>query len=190
MDEYISVFSASDVAQAYIVKYALENARIPIQIENEFLQSGLGMLAFDGSTAPRVCVPEPYVEQAKDIIARIIKVEASSCETVSSESPSPESLSEALVLMHVKYDEFVEDEVHELGQEAVKLSRQYEGFVSVKQFEVKDAHEFYILMHWENEHAYLACQKSPAWLMLMPQWSALQEDGDVTLDIKILSRKG
>jgi quinol monooxygenase YgiN len=184
MDKYINVFSASDVAQAYIVKYALENANIPIQIENEFLQSALGMLPFDGSTAPKVCVPEPHVEQAKDIIASIITVEDTTPEAASSET-----LSEAMVLMHVKYDEFVEDEVHELGEAAAKLCKQYEGFVSVKQFEVKAADEFYILMHWENEHAYLACKQSPAWLMLMPQWSALQEDGDVTLNIKVLKHQ-
>ncbi len=181
MDKYINVFSATDVTQAYIVKYALENANIPIQIENEFLQSGLGMLPFDGSTAPRVCVPESYVERAQDIIARIIRVPDPTPEITSTKAAS-----EAIVLMHVKYDEFVEDEVHELSEEATKLCKQYKGFVGVEQFEVKDTHEFYILMHWENEHAYLACKQSPAWLMLMPQWSALQEDGDVILDIKVL----
>ena len=123
MDKYINVFSASDVAQAYIVKYALENASIPIQIENEFLQSGLGMLPFDGSAAPKVCVPEPYIEQAKNIIASIITVEDPTPEVTSSET-----LSEAMVLMHVKYDEFVEDEVHEFPRLGLVRSEGEEFF--------------------------------------------------------------
>ncbi len=77
--------------------------------------------------------------------------------------------------------------LQELSDEVIKLCEQYKGFVSARQFQVKGSNEHFILMQWENEHAYLACRQSPAWLMLMPQWSALQEDGDATLDIKILT---
>ena len=91
------------------------------------------------------------------------------------------------VLMHVKYDDFVEDEVEELGQDAIKLCKQHPGFISARQFCVKDANEQYILLEWENEQAFATCKQSSAWLLLMPQWSALQEDGDATLDIKVIS---
>lgn len=89
-------------------------------------------------------------------------------------------------LMHVTFDDFVEDEVRDLGAEAVKLCQQQPGFVSATQYQVKGGNEFYLLIQWENEHAFLACKQSPAWLLLMPQWSSLQEDGDIHLEIKVL----
>ncbi|MCF7974911.1 MAG: DUF2007 domain-containing protein [Phycisphaerae bacterium] len=181
MDDCVNVFTAYDVAQAYVIKCALENAGIPVHVENEFLQNALGLLPLDGSTAPRVCVPESFTEQAQAIVNDIIPAG-----NAITDAADAVTCAQAMVLMHVKYDEFVEDEVQELSEEAIKLCQQYEGFISVKQYQVKDGDELYILMHWENEHAYLACKQSPAWLMLMPQWNALQEDGDVVLDIKIL----
>jgi hypothetical protein len=180
MDKFINVFTANDVAQAYVIKCALENAGITVQIENEFLQSALGMLPLDGTAAPHVCVPPAHAEQAQSIVASIIQDRPQA-------SPSVPTDAKAMVLMHVKYDDFVEDEVQELGDEAVKLCEQHKGFISARQFRVKDGNERFILMHWENEHAYLTCKQSPSWLMLMPQWSALQEDGDAILDIKILT---
>ncbi|MCP4455285.1 MAG: DUF2007 domain-containing protein [Planctomycetes bacterium] len=182
MDNYINVFTANDVAQAYVIKCALENADISVQIENEFLQSALGILPVDGTTAPKVCVPQSSLAQAQNIVASIISVPPKA-----SPAQETESTGAAMVLTHVTYDDFVEDEVQELSDEVIKLCEQYKGFVSARQFKVKDSNEHFILMQWENEHAYLACRQSPAWLMLMPQWSALQEDGDVTLDIKILT---
>ena len=182
MDKDVNVFTAYDVAQAYVVKCALENAGIPVHVENEFLQNALGLLPMDASTAPKVCVPESFTEQAQAIVNDIIPASSEITDATDAVTAA-----QAMVLMHVKYDEFVEDEVQELGEEAIKLCKQYEGFVSVKQYRVKDADEFYILMHWENEHAYHACKQSPAWLMLMPQWNALQDDGDVILDIKVLT---
>lgn len=180
MDKYINVFTANDVAQAYVIKCALENADIEVQIENEFLQSALGMLPVDGTAAPKVCVPPANAEKAQSIVASIIQDRPQA-------PPAVPTDAKAMVLMHVKYDDFVEEEVQELADEAVKLCEQHKGFISARQFRVKDSNERFILMHWENEHAYQACKLSPSWLMLMPQWSALQEDGDVTLDIKILT---
>ena len=178
MDNYVNVFTANNVSQAYVIKCALENDGIEARVENEFLEGGL---ALDGATAPRVCVPESCMAKAQGIVNRIVLSSSEEAEATPTTSKT-----ETMVLMHVKYDDFVEDEIQELGEEAMKLCKQQTGFLSAKQFEVKDGDEFYILMHWENEHAFQACKQSPAWLMPMPQWSALQEDVDVILDIKVL----
>jgi hypothetical protein len=182
MDKYIDVFTANDVAQAYVIKWALENADIPVQIENEILQGALGSLPVDGTAAPKVCVPQSSLEQAESIVASIISVPPKA-----PTASEPKSTSAAMILIHVTYDDFVEDEAQELSDEVIKLCEQHKGYVSARQFQVKDNNEHFILMQWENEHAYLACRQSPSWLMLMPQWSALQEDGDATLEIKILT---
>ena len=179
MNDYVNVFTANNVSQAYVMKCALENDGIEAQVENEFLEGGL---ALDGATAPRVCVPESCVAKAQDIVDRIV-LSSSEGTDAAPQTSKPETM----VLMHVKYDDFVEDEIQELGEQAIELCKQQTGFLSAKQFEVKGVDEFYILMHWENEHAFQACKQSPAWLMLMPQWSALQEDGDVILDMKVLN---
>ena len=67
MDEYVEVYSVSDVAGAYLMKSNLENAGIPVQIINENLQGGL---CVDGMV-PCVTVPANYAEQAKQIIEEI-----------------------------------------------------------------------------------------------------------------------
>ena len=64
MDEYVEVFTASDITFAYLMKANLENAGIPVQINNENLQ---GAYCLDGMV-PSVLVPASYVEQAKQII--------------------------------------------------------------------------------------------------------------------------
>jgi len=67
MDEYVEVFAASDITFAYLMKANLENAGIPVQIENENLQ---GAYCLDGMV-PRVLVPADQAEQAKRVIEEI-----------------------------------------------------------------------------------------------------------------------
>ena len=67
MDEYVEVFTASDIAFAYLMKANLENAGIPVQIDNENLS---GAYCLDGMV-PRVLVPGRHAEQAKQIIEEI-----------------------------------------------------------------------------------------------------------------------
>jgi len=67
MDEYVEVFTASDITFAYLMKANLENAGIPVQITNENLQ---GAYCLDGMV-PGVLVPASHVDQAKQIIKEI-----------------------------------------------------------------------------------------------------------------------
>ena len=67
MDEYVEVFTASDITFAYLIKANLENAGIPVQITNENLQ---GAYCLDGMV-PGVLVPASHAEQAKQIIKEI-----------------------------------------------------------------------------------------------------------------------
>ena len=67
MDEYVEVFTASDITFAYLMKANLESAGIPVQINNENLQ---GAYCLDGMV-PSVLVPASHVEQAKQIVKEI-----------------------------------------------------------------------------------------------------------------------
>ena len=67
MDEYVEVFAASDITFAYLMKANLENAGIPVLIDNENLQ---GAYCLDGMV-PRVLVPADQAEQARQIIKEI-----------------------------------------------------------------------------------------------------------------------
>ncbi|MHC4580808.1 MAG: putative signal transducing protein [Planctomycetota bacterium] len=67
MDKYVEVYSASDITFAYLMKANLENAGIPVHIDNENLQ---GAYCLDGMV-PRVLVPESRREQARKIIEEI-----------------------------------------------------------------------------------------------------------------------
>jgi hypothetical protein len=76
MDEYVEVFTASDITFAYLMKANLENAGIPVQIDNENLQ---GAYCLDGMV-PRVLVPADYAEQARQIIKEIQQASAQNLE--------------------------------------------------------------------------------------------------------------
>ena len=65
--DYVEVFAASDITFAYLMKANLENAGIPVLIDNENLQ---GAYCLDGMV-PRVLVPADHVEQARQIIKEI-----------------------------------------------------------------------------------------------------------------------
>ena len=67
MEEYVEVFTASDITFAYLMKANLENAGIPAQITNENLQ---GAYCLDGMV-PRVLVPANQAEKARQIIEEI-----------------------------------------------------------------------------------------------------------------------
>jgi hypothetical protein len=67
MDEYVEVFTASDITFAYLMKANLASAGIPVQIDNENLS---GAYCLDGMV-PRVLVPASRAEQAKQIIEEI-----------------------------------------------------------------------------------------------------------------------
>ncbi len=67
MEEYVEVFAATDITFAYLMKANLENAGIPVQIDNENLQ---GAYCLDGMV-PRVLVPAGHAEQARQIIKEI-----------------------------------------------------------------------------------------------------------------------
>ncbi len=81
MAEYVEVFAASDITFAYLMKANLESVGIPVQIDNENLQS---VYCLDGMV-PRVLVPASHVEQAKRIIEEI---QQSSANPEGSEEPS------------------------------------------------------------------------------------------------------
>jgi len=67
MDEYVEVYTASDITFAYLMKANLENAGIPVQISNENLH---GAYCLDGMV-PGVLVPAGRVEEAKEIIKEL-----------------------------------------------------------------------------------------------------------------------
>jgi len=77
MDEYVEVFAASDITFAYLMKANLENAGIPVQVDNENLQ---GAYCLDGMV-PRVLVPADYAEQARQIIKEIQQASGDDLET-------------------------------------------------------------------------------------------------------------
>ena len=67
MEKYVEVFAASDITLAYLLKAKLEDAGIPVQIDNENLQ---GAYCIDGMV-PRVLVPSRYEDEARQIIQEI-----------------------------------------------------------------------------------------------------------------------
>ena len=67
MERFVEVYAAVDITLAYLIKAQLEDAGIPVQVTNEYLQ---GLYCLDGMV-PRVLVPASRAEQAVEIIKKI-----------------------------------------------------------------------------------------------------------------------
>ena len=67
MSKYVDVYTASDIAFAYLIKAQLENADIPVQIANETVSAAYSL---DGM-APRVQVPAEREAEALAILEEI-----------------------------------------------------------------------------------------------------------------------
>ena len=64
MKDFVEVFISADLQMAYLVKAHLEDADIPVMIDNENL---VGAYCMDGMV-PRVLVPPDKVERAMRIL--------------------------------------------------------------------------------------------------------------------------
>jgi heme-degrading monooxygenase HmoA len=91
-----------------------------------------------------------------------------------------------VAITRVSFDELVEEEVLDLGKQAVQIFEHQPGFLGIQRYLAKEGNEIVTLTQWKDELSYNACTESRDWLLLMPQWCALQEDGDVQIDTKLM----
>ena len=63
------VYLADNLFDAHLVKHALEEAEIPAFVFGESLLGGMGELPLFGVL--RVCVPDPLLPQAQDVVAAL-----------------------------------------------------------------------------------------------------------------------
>lgn len=67
MSQFVEVYTASSVPDAYVIKAALEGAGITVQITNEYLDAAMGGVPLDAA-APRVLVPQSQAEAAREVL--------------------------------------------------------------------------------------------------------------------------
>ncbi len=67
MDEFVEVYTASDITLAYLMKAHLEDAGIPVQVANENVSAAY---CFDGMV-PRVLVPASRAQEAQQVLEDI-----------------------------------------------------------------------------------------------------------------------
>jgi len=67
MDEFVEVYTASDITLAYLMKAHLEDAGIPVQVANENVSAAY---CFDGMV-PRLLVPASRAQEAQQILEDI-----------------------------------------------------------------------------------------------------------------------
>lgn len=64
----VELYRAASVSEAHLIRMALEETGIPVRLEGEQLQGGLGDLPVGWATAPRVLVDESRLEEAREIV--------------------------------------------------------------------------------------------------------------------------
>lgn len=65
---FLEVFRPRNVPEAHVVRLRLEEAGIPVMVENEILQGVVGELPFGWPTAPRLLVAEEDVSTARELL--------------------------------------------------------------------------------------------------------------------------
>ncbi len=68
---FVEVYRAANLTQAYAVQLALHEADIPVVIANSNLQDAIGEVPGGWSSAPRLMVDECHLAQAREIIGII-----------------------------------------------------------------------------------------------------------------------
>ena len=67
MSQFVEVYTASSVPDAYVIKAALEGAGITVQVTNEYLDAVMGGVPLDVA-APRVLVPQSQADAAREVL--------------------------------------------------------------------------------------------------------------------------
>jgi hypothetical protein len=67
----VEIYRAKNLPQAHMIRIALEEAGIQVQIEGELLQAAVGELPIGWVTAPRILVDESQIPSAQEIIDRV-----------------------------------------------------------------------------------------------------------------------
>jgi nitrogen fixation protein len=68
MGKPVEIYAARDLLHAYMLKAALEEEGIHVEIDNEHLQTAAGELPLGWSTAPRILVDESDAPRAVEIL--------------------------------------------------------------------------------------------------------------------------
>jgi|GEM_PF-537419 len=67
MSQFVEVYTASSVPDAYVIKAALEGAGITVQVTNEYLDAVMGGVPLDAA-APRILVPQSQADAAREVL--------------------------------------------------------------------------------------------------------------------------
>ena len=66
--DFVEVYRARNLPEAHMMRMALEESGIRVQIEGELLQGAVGELPIGWVTAPRILVEESQIAAARQII--------------------------------------------------------------------------------------------------------------------------
>ncbi len=83
---FVEAYRAGHAIQAHAIKHALEDAGIPVMIENEALQDAIGDFPPGWSSSPRLMVPDSQLESAREIIRQTDHSEQTAGRLTSSET--------------------------------------------------------------------------------------------------------
>lgn len=89
------------------------------------------------------------------------------------------------VKIQIAFEPRANDEVEDLGREAIEVLQKQPGFLGIHQSLAPEGNEITALLQWDSEEAFHACKRSPYWLAVLPIWSDLQENYEISLSTTI-----
>ena len=81
------------------------------------------------------------------------------------------------------YEDEVRKAVKELSRRSKDLFRNQNGFRGIQEYSSRDRNEIMLIIGWEDESCYRACQMCPEWGAMMPEFNQLMAAEKMRMEI-------
>lgn len=81
------------------------------------------------------------------------------------------------------YEDEVRGSVKDLSRKSKGIFKGQNGFRSIQEYSSRDRNEIMLIIEWEDENCYRACQMCPQWGELMPEYNKLMVSQKMRMEI-------
>ncbi len=88
------------------------------------------------------------------------------------------------------YEDDVRGDVKGLNRKSIDVFKRQNGFRSIQEYSSRDRNEIMLIIEWDDESCYRACQMNPEWGTLMPKWNELMAAEKMRMEIGLYQDMG
>jgi quinol monooxygenase YgiN len=88
------------------------------------------------------------------------------------------------------YEDDVRGDVKDLNRKSIDVFKKQNGFKNMQEYSSRDRNEIMLIIEWDDESCYRACQMSPEWGALMPKCNELMAAEKMRMEIGLYQDMG